>query len=217
LVPDHLGGLRSGGGYRLYSPIGYWNALGIFAALGVLLALGVAILGRSIASRVLAAVALSIVLPTLYYTYSSGAWAALALGFVVALAYSPLQERVLAGALVLLPIPALGVFLASRPRALTHSASSLAAASHAGHRVAAELAALALIQACVGATWVVLSQHVVVGPRIRFAFVAAVAAAVAVGVVGVVATYGSPTTIVRHAYDSFTAPPTSGTNLNSRL
>src|SRR5581483_3729909 len=111
-------------------------------------------------------------------------------------------------------IPAVGVLLESRPAALTHSASSLAAAAHAGHRVAAELAALALVQACVGAAWVVLSRRVVVGRRIRLAFIAAVAAAVAVGVVGVIATYGSPTTIARHAYDSFTAPPTSGTSLN---
>ena len=109
------------------------------------------------------------------------------------------------------------MLLASRPAALTHGSPTLAAASHAGHRVAGELALLALVQACVGAAWVVLSQRIVVARRVRLAFIAAVAAAVAVGVVGVVVTYGSPTTIARHAYDSFTAPPTGGTNLNSRL
>ncbi len=217
LLPDHLGGLRTGGGYRLYAPIGYWNALGIFATLGTLLALGVAVLGRAPALRIIAAVALSILLPTLYYTYSRGAWAALAVGFVVALAYSPKQERLLLGAVVLLPVPALGVLLASRPAALTHQASSLAAASHAGHRLAAELAVLTLVQACVGAAWVVLSQRIVVAPRVRLGLLAAVAAAVAIAVVGVVVHYGSPTTIARHAYDSFTATPTGGGNLNSRL
>jgi O-Antigen ligase len=109
------------------------------------------------------------------------------------------------------------VLLASRPKALTHAASSLAAASHAGHHVAAELAGLALVQAGVGAAWVVLADRIAVGRSARRAFLAAVAAAVAVAVVGVVVHYGSPTTIARHAYDSFTAPPTSGTNLNSRL
>jgi len=217
LLPDHLGGIRTGGGYRLYSPIGYWNALGIFATLGTLLALGVAVLGHSTVLRVLAAAALSILLPTLYYTYSRGSWAALAVGLVVALAYSAKQERLITGAIALLPVPALGVLLASRPAALTHSASSLAAASRAGHRVAAELAVLALVQACVGAAWALLSERIVVAPRVRLGLLAALAAAVALAVVGVVVHYGSPTTIARHAYDSFTASPTGGTNLNSRL
>ena len=40
LFPDRLGYYDAAAGYRLSTPIGYWNALGIFAVIGILLALG---------------------------------------------------------------------------------------------------------------------------------------------------------------------------------
>ena len=147
LFADHFGAFNAEAGYRLFVPIGYWNALGIFAGVAALLAFGAAVAGRILALRVLAGVALVVLLPTLYYTYSRGAWAALLVGLVVVVLFSPWRERLFVGLFVFVPLPALAVWLASRPAALTDRSASVAAAAHAGHRLAAELAAVALLQA----------------------------------------------------------------------
>ena len=67
---------------RLAAPLGYSNGLGVFAAIGVLLAGGLSIRLRSVT----AAAALLVLVPTLYSTYSRGAWLALAAGAVAAIA-----------------------------------------------------------------------------------------------------------------------------------
>jgi len=217
LFADHFGAFNADAGYRLFVPVGYWNALGIFAGLAALLALGAAVAGRIPALRVVAGVALVVLLPTLYYTYSRGSWAALLTGLVVALLYSRGRARLVVGVLVFGPLPALAVWLASRPAALTDRSASIAAAAHAGHRLAGELLALALLQALVGCAYVALARRVTVprGVRIGFALlvVAGLLAAAAVGI----AAAGSPSTVAHRAYHSFTGPPTGGRNLNSRL
>ena len=101
LFADHFGGPKPD--YRLFVPIGYWNALGIFAGAAALLALGAAAVGRITALRVLAAVSLVVLLPTLYYTYSRGAWAALIAGLLVTLLYSPRRERLFVALFVFVP------------------------------------------------------------------------------------------------------------------
>ena len=217
LFPDHFGAFNADAGYRLFVPIGYWNALGIFAALGALLALGVAVLGRSVVLRVAAAVALVVLLPTLYYTYSRGSWAALFAGLLVALAYSPRRERLFVGLLALGMLPALGVWLASRPHALTDQSVSLSAATHAGHRVAIELALLGVAQAAAAVGYVLLAQRFEAPARVRRALTLAVVLALLAGLVGVFAAYGAPWTLAHRAYDDFTAPPTGGRDLNGRL
>jgi O-antigen ligase/Flp pilus assembly protein TadD len=77
LVSTSLGATR-----RLAAPLGYSNGLGIFAAIGIVLGLGIAARRRSLAA---AAPAL-VLLPTLYFTYSRGAWLALGAGAVAAAA-----------------------------------------------------------------------------------------------------------------------------------
>jgi O-antigen ligase len=67
---------------RLAAPLGYSNGLGVFAAIGALLAGGLSVRLRSVT----AAAALLVLLPTLYFTYSRGAWLALAAGAVAAIA-----------------------------------------------------------------------------------------------------------------------------------
>ncbi len=67
---------------RLAAPLGYSNGLGVFAAIGVLLAGGLSVRLRSVT----AAAALLVLVPTLYFTYSRGAWLALAAGAVAAIA-----------------------------------------------------------------------------------------------------------------------------------
>ena len=76
---------------RLAAPLGYSNALGLFAAIGILLAVGLALrFGRP-----LFAAPVLVLAPTLYFTYSRGAWLALAAGAVggLALAVPRLPRR----------------------------------------------------------------------------------------------------------------------------
>jgi O-antigen ligase len=65
---------------RLAEPLGYSNALGAFAAIGIVLSVGLAATRR----RLLPAVPVLVLAPTLYFTYSRGAWLALGAGLVVA-------------------------------------------------------------------------------------------------------------------------------------
>jgi O-antigen ligase len=66
---------------RLAAPVGYSNALGLLAAIGIVLALGLAVRLR----RPFAAAPVFVLAPTLYFTYSRGAWLALAAGGIAAL------------------------------------------------------------------------------------------------------------------------------------
>ena len=86
--PDRLGQFDPTAGYRLSAPVGYWNALGILAVLGIILAFGLVFRARPVPG-VLAAVSLLVLFPTVYFTYSRGAWLALAAGMAVALALDP--------------------------------------------------------------------------------------------------------------------------------
>jgi O-Antigen ligase len=217
LFADHFGAFNASADYRLFVPIGYWNALGIFAGCAALLALGVAVVGHDTVLRVLAAVALIALLPTLYYTYSRGSWAALLVGVIVAMLYSPWRERLFIGLFVFGSLPAVAVWLASRPPALTNRSASIAAASHDGHRLALELAALGGAQAIVAALYATRAERIKVPRPVRIGLVIFVAAAVCTVVIGVLAAYGSPSTIAHRTYHAFTGTPTEGQNLNSRL
>ena len=83
--------------YRLAEPLGYWNALGLLARLGRSRRRSASLRthgARSLALRAAAAV-VPIIVTTLYFTFSRGAWAALVVGFVVALAMDPRRLRLL--------------------------------------------------------------------------------------------------------------------------
>jgi hypothetical protein len=216
LFPTHFGGINTSD-YRLFVPVGYWNALGIFAGIALLLGFGVAAAGRGTALRILSAVALLALAPTLYFTFSRGAWIALIIGALAMFALSPQRLRLVTAAAVLGAAPAVGVLLASRSVALTHSTATLAAASDAGRKLALELALLALVQAVLAAAYVVFSERIRLARVGRRAY-AAVLVLVAAGALALTfVAYGSPATIARHAYHSFVSAPTGGTNLNSRL
>jgi O-antigen ligase len=93
---------------RLAAPLGYSNGLGLFAAIGILLAVGLALRFR----RALFAAPLLVLLPTLFFTYSRGAWLALGAGALGGLALAPprLPRRVAAAgaaAIVVLLVVAL--------------------------------------------------------------------------------------------------------------
>ena len=66
--------------FRLSGPIGYWNGLGLYAAMGVLLALGLVARSQSRIVQALAGAAPVLLVPTMLFTFSRGAWLALAVG-----------------------------------------------------------------------------------------------------------------------------------------
>jgi hypothetical protein len=218
LFPGQLVAYPPSIGYQLAAPFGYWNALGVFVAMGVLLAIGFAAHGRTAALRAASAAALVPLACTLYLTFSRGAWLALVAAAVVVLALDPERLRVGVVALALAPVPALGIVLASRSHALTRQGAELAAAARDGHRVAAALVALALVQAAVSLALHRVARRVALDRRVGLA---AVTLLIVLGGVGgglAVARAGGPTKLVGNAYDAFVSPerPT-GQDLNSRL
>src|SRR5207249_3449357 len=109
LFPKQLGVFDPVASYRLEEPLTYWNALGIFAAMGVILALGFAARARSLAARVAAAATLSVLLPTIYFTFGRGAWIAGAIALAVAVALAPRPTARLAFGGVLAAVVVVGV------------------------------------------------------------------------------------------------------------
>ena len=130
---------------RLSEPLGYWNTLGLWSAMGWALSLVLAGRARSPALRALAAAACVPCATTLYFTFSRGAWIALALGMLAALAIDPRRLGLAAWVLLLAPWPAIAVFVASRERGLTSATRTLEEARHDGRSLAFTLVALALL------------------------------------------------------------------------
>ena len=161
LYPDPFRRLQHVG-YRLFTPVGYWNALGIFAGIALLLGFGV---GRARSGRLAACRlgrALVVLAPTMYFTFSRGALIA---------ARGRHRRHVRAAArtvcscscalIILGPVRAFaGVLLARRLHGLTHRSATLAAASHDGRRLALELVLLVLVQAALAPGYIFASPRV---------------------------------------------------------
>jgi hypothetical protein len=217
LFPGRVGNFDPLAVYRLNAPVGYWNGLGIVAAFGTLIALGFVLRSRSGAGSAFAGLTLPALLLTQYFTYSRGAWIALAAGAVVLVALDPRRLATTAGMAALAPAPALTVWLASRSAALTHQSSTLAAAKHDGHRIALVLLALVLCEAGI-AVALRAAQRLELSRALGFAWAGLVVACLLATLGIAIARYGSPSTMARHAYHSFLAPPPQGAaNLNRRL
>jgi O-antigen ligase len=219
LLPDHVGRYDpSVGGYLLAGTTGYQNCLGVLCALAALIALGVVAHERRLPARVLAAVLLIVLLPTLYFTFSRGAAAVLVLGLVCALALDSRRLRLAAVALCSLPLPLLGVWLGSRSAPLTRAGASLSAAARDGHRLLAALVVLGVVQAAAVVLLARVERRMVVTARIRRAFARTLAAALAVSLALVPLRVGNPASFVSHATDAFQSEhPASGGDLNRRL
>ena len=218
LAPDAVGTYDSSGQYQLATPFGYWNALGLFVAIGLLLGVGFAANGRSALLRAAAAAALVPLGSTLYFTFSRGAWLAIAAGAIVALALDPARLRTVAILLALLPAPALGVLAASRSHALTHAGAPLAAAARDGHRVAAVLVALSVLEALVALALCGPARRLVEDRRAGIAAAATLVVLVGAGAGAALVRAGGPAKLVGNAYDAFTSPERpNGSDLNRRL
>jgi hypothetical protein len=206
--------------YRLFEPLGYWNGLGLFAVLGILIALGLVTEPACRPGlRMLASVCLVVLPVTLFFTFSRGAWLALVVGLLAVVAASPSRLRLVAEAAVFAVLPAVSVALAWRAAPLTHEGATFAAATHAGHRLGAELLVLALASIAVVSLVRVLEGRIRVGTAARRVAGAAIAVlAVAVLTVGV-AHAGGPAALTTRAYHSFAdpVPPREQGNLTNRL
>ena len=171
---------------RLSEPLGYANGVGALAAMGLVLSAGVAARApRAWAAAAAATVPLQAA--TLYFTFSRGAWAALGIGLVAAVAIGPARLQFAAVAAVLAPFAAVAVL----------------AADSIGRRAAL---AGAIVGVCVLAAGVLIAvgrARIVVGPRARTAFAAALVAVPIIAVAGVLVRLGGPA----GALESFEAAP----------
>lgn len=216
LFPHATGGSEFAGS-RLATPIGYWNGLGLVAGMGALLALVFGARAAHTWSRVVASASVPIFLVTLYFTFGRGAWIALLAALAVLFAVSQRRLQLLGTSLPTLVLAAIGVWRASREHALTHTTGvALQTASHEGRGLAALVAGLCLV-AAYAAYGTSRLDGIWVRPSVVRPARIAILVAVVVVVAAVVARFGSPVTIARHGYDSFTASPTATSNLNSRL
>jgi tetratricopeptide (TPR) repeat protein len=217
LFPDRIGSYPPSEGYQLAAPIGYWNGLGILAALGLLLAVGMAAHAAQFKVRAAAALAVVILAPTLYFTFSRGALLALAIGGVAMAIVDPRRSRLGATALAVLVAPAIAIWLASRDDALTTAGAPLADAAREGHRLAALLLPLGVLSVIVLAGLWLAEQRLVVSRRVRRGIAIALLAAAIVGLGVLVARSGDPVELVKHEVDAFSGPVRSGQSLSGRL
>lgn len=205
--------------YRLAEPIGYWNALGLLAAMGLLVGLGLAAHGKGMLNPIVGGVALPILATTLYFTFSRGAWAALAVGIAAMIALEPRRLRLLWSALVVAPASVVCVAVASRQDALTTEGAREADAVAEGHRLAVAVVTLALVSGALalGATWVSRRIH---PPRwARRSVDAALAVLLAAGLFVAVLLAGGPAQALGELKDRFDKLPAAlgAKNLNERL
>jgi O-antigen ligase len=219
LFPMHIGSIDAFAGYRLAEPVGYWNGLSIFAVLGAILAIGLSLSARgNLLLGIWAACSLVVLLPTMYFTFSRGGWIALGVGLVAWLAAAPDRFVSLARVAAIALAPAVGVVLAARSDALTHTVGRLAAAETAGERLALWLLLLIVAQALVAAalTYVLATERRTEQP-FRWTGIA-IAAVLSIAALGAVFSAGGPAHVVRQGYDSFLKQPAPiRTDLNNRL
>jgi hypothetical protein len=219
VLPDRFAQFDAIAGYRLSDPIGYWNGLGIFSVMGVLLALGFAARAHSTVARGVASALPVVLVATVFFTFSRGAWVALAFGFLIALLLDPRRFQLLATGLVLAPWSALGIWLCSRSPALTTIGSSFDEASAQGRSLLLWTAVLSAASGLTGIAFAHASRTLRVPAGARRAFVIALAAAAVTGTVALWAWAGSPASIATSAWHRFQAPPKplAGGNLANRL
>ena len=218
LLPDRVGVFDATSVYRLAQPIGYWNGLAIFMGMGALVALAFASRARWVVVRAVCAGALVLLLLTFYFTFGRGAWIALAAGVFTAVAVDPRRLQLLASLLVLSPVPAVAVWVASREPGLTHAGAAYGRAVHDGHRLALVLLLLAAANAVLAVAFALVERRFEPAAWARQAFAVAIALVVVAGLAGVLVRYGGPTTLAHKGYRAFKAPPPHvQSNLNKRL
>jgi hypothetical protein len=205
-----VGGIADTG--RLAEPVGYWNGLGILAAMGAIIALGLAAHARTVPGRIVAIATLPVMVSTLYFTYSRGAWIAFAFGLAAAIALDRRRWFLLATVLAAAPLLALDVLVAATSPALTHAASGVGPAASQGHRLA-----LVILVSMVGLMVIAWGLHILErrfepsAEVTRFGHIATLAAVLLIVIFALVR-FGSPIAIATDTYNRFNEPPPGGFN-----
>jgi hypothetical protein len=197
-------------GYRLSPPITYWNGLGIFAAMGLLTALAFAVRARSVWARAAAAAALPGLAATMYFTFSRGAWYALAAGVLAVVIVDPRRLQWIGATLPLALWPVLAVVEIRRSPGLVTFGATLQQATHDGHRLIPRLILLAAAAAVTAVVVANVERRVAFPQLVRFAF-AIVLVVLAVGSLAAVwVREGSPMTLAKKGWTAFNSAPTGG-------
>ncbi len=146
LYPDVFEGAGALAQARLSHPITYWNALGLLAAVGVVLCLHLTCHEREpVLARVAGAAGVPIAALTLYFTFSRGATAAVAVGVIAYLVLGRPRGTV-SGLVAVVPATLLALRSAYDADLLASAENTTNAAAAQGHDLAA-----VVIAACVGA------------------------------------------------------------------
>lgn len=203
--------------YRLSAPIGYWNALGLLATMGIVLALGHAAHARRTVWAAAAASTTPILVATLYFTFSRGAWVALGAGLVCMTAFDPRRLRLFWTALVISPPAILTVAIASRQEALTRQDALPADWEREGHRLALVVLGLVACSALAASVAHLVARRVVIGSRSRRAFDGVLIAVAAGAIVGSLVAVGGPVGGASELWKRFDRDPVVGADLNARL
>jgi tetratricopeptide (TPR) repeat protein len=219
LLPDRIGEFSSSAGdYRLSEPVTYWNGLGLFLVVGIVLALGFTARGAALWTRALAAAALPVLASAVYFTFSRGAWVALGVGMVAALAVDPRRLQLLASWLAVAPFSLAAVWLASGADGLTVVDSTLAQAAHDGHSLILPIVALASGSALVAVGIAAAERGLDIGRTARVTFASALVVAIVALGSAAFFTWGSPVAIADRAWDDFRSPSnTTDGDLGRRL
>jgi len=202
---------------RLSEPLGYWNALGLLAAMGLLVALGFVAHSRRAWPAITAALTLPILATTLYFTFSRGAWAALAFGLAGIIALDPRRLRQLWGVIVVAPATVACVAYASQQDALTTEDAPTANAVAQGHRMALVVVVLAMCSGLLaGGAFYIARRAAVSRATVRVVNVGLASAAIVVAGIALVAS-GGPRRAASELRARFDDAPVTGADLNARL
>jgi len=219
MYPDRFLGNAEIAGSRLAQPVGYWNSLGLLAAVGLLVAAGLVSVTRS---RLIGAAAAASLVPlalALYFTFSRGASIALAAGAVAVLVLDPRRLRFLVTTLVAGAAPAAAVLKGAHLPALTTLGASASQTASAGSTLMHVALVAGIVAALAGALLVEADRRIEVARAVRVATAVFLVVAVLAGAGAASARYGSPVSIAKRAWHSFTARPPkhSAADLNRRL
>jgi O-antigen ligase/polysaccharide polymerase Wzy-like membrane protein len=218
VVPDRFGVVDPISGYRLSGPIGYWNSLGLLAAIGILLGLGLSARAATTLGRAAGAASVPPLAATLYFTFSRGAWIALALGLAATVAIDRRRLQLLVTLAATGGWSALCVWRAAVSPALTTYGSALTDMSRQGHRFAIVVLAASAASAVTAVVAAKLEPGIHLGPRLRRGFGWAVGALALAAAVVLFVTQGSPWSLAHRGWDNFSSGGVQTTgSLNNRL
>ena len=218
LLPERLGVFDPVARIRLSEPLGYWNGLGAFSAMGILIAFGLVARSSSSTVRVAAAGSLPMLATALYFTYSRGAWIALAIGAIAILVVESHRLHALALFVPLAVVASLGPLLAYRSDSLNRIGAPLNDVADAGRSLGLALVVNVLLGLAAGLAIVWLERRWTPSPAVRRGFAAALVVLALVALAMLFARLGAPHTLVSRAYHGFAEPPPAvGGDVSERL